>query len=73
MFQHAEIECKAGFHFLQTDPRNSLPPAKWLFIVDFMLLIELCGFMFLRHVPYNHRKSPSFRSFLKVDSVLLES
>lgn len=73
MLQHAEKECKAGFHFIETDPSNSVPPAEWLFIVDFVLLIELCGFIFLRRVPYIHRKSPSFRSFLKVDSMLLKS
>lgn len=73
MLQHAEEECKAGFHFLETDPSNSFPPDEWLFIVGFVLLIEFFGFMFLRRVPYIHRKSPSFRSFLKEDSVLLKS
>lgn len=58
--------CKAGFHFLETDPSNSVPPAEWLFIVGFVLLIEFFGFMFLRHVPYIHSKSAGFRSFLKV-------
>lgn len=73
MLQHTEKECKAGFHFLETDPSNSFPPAEWLFIVGFVLLIEFFGFMFLRCVPYSHRKSPSFRSCHKMDSVLLKS
>lgn len=73
MLQHAEEECKDGFHFLETDPSNSFPSAEWLFIVGFVLLIAFFGFMFLRRVPYILRKSPSFRSFLKEDPVLLKS
>lgn len=73
MLQHAEKECKAGFHFLETEPLYSLPPAEWLFIVGFVLLIEFFGFTFLRHVAYIRKKSPSFRSFLKVNLILLKS
>lgn len=36
---HAEEECKAGFHFLETDPSYSIPPAEWLFIIGFVFLI----------------------------------
>lgn len=49
---YAEKECKAGFHFLETDPSYSIPPAEWLFIIGFvvLILIGFFGFMFLRHV-----------------------
>lgn len=48
---HAGKECKAGFHFLETDPSYSIPPAEWLFIIGFvvLILIGFFGFMFLWH------------------------
>lgn len=49
---HAEKECKAGFHFLETDHGYSIPPTECLFINGFVVLILIGVFclMFLRHM-----------------------
>lgn len=65
---HAKKECKAGFHFAETDPSYSIPPTEWLFIIGFMFLIfiGLFGFMFLRHVYL------MFTGVVQVSEVFLE-
>lgn len=68
---------KAGFHFLDTHPSDSIPPTEWLFITGFVFLIFIgfffFGFLLLRHVYHMLPAKSKFQKFSKCEFNAFES